>query len=564
MHSFLLHFFSFIGRRLGLYAGSLAFFLPIYQAVAQSGVIPVNLPVTLTAEVVPGQTTVTLPFALAGADRLRLDVIVPVNGSALSLLDPTGAEVLGPNGPAVQFTPGEVSQPGSGLPGGVYVIEAIQAPRDGEWRVVVSYPPASGKTVIVATVLAKSRYEVGFALTRTSYITGEDIALGIAVFDSGQPIAGLAPSLLVQRADGTGGTLQLLGKDDGMGPDGLEKDGIYSVDLTLATPGIYNLAATVNIPTPTGSIRRVIDTRIEILNPTATIHELSITRGVGTAGCLAALNLALDTEFFVAGDYAFAATLRGHNGQEYTARSFLEGVGVERQTVSLTFEAGQIDALIGVDGPYTVHDIRVFRVVDDFDLQFQWKDVVQTPMVSLSEICRPAVFVDNTLEVAQRLNEGMIDQLSFSFPVVVARAGRYTVTFKVVAAQGEDIIQIGESRDLVLGRNRLTFSVASDKFLKLDGPYAVVSVLVLGPGGSAQSSRVGASGPLSRWQFFPRLKGDLNDDGVLDSADQSILASFRNAVALVPGDRRDLNRDGKINILDTRELVNLIALRGGR
>ena len=88
-------------------------------------------------------------------------------------------------------------------------------------------------------------------------------------------------------------------------------------------------------------------------------------------------------------------------------------------------------------------------------------------------------------------------------------------------------------------------------------------MLVLGSAGSGQLSRVGATASFQRWQFFPRKRGDLNDDGLVNTGDSNLLLPFRNTAALVPGDRRDLIRDGKIDIRDVREMVNIIA-RGGQ
>ncbi len=56
-------------------------------------------------------------------------------------------------------------------------------------------------------------------------------------------------------------------------------------------------------------------------------------------------------------------------------------------------------------------------------------------------------------------------------------------------------------------------SVPAASFLTTDGPYRMISLLVLGPAGADRLIRVGETGPLLRWQFFPKVTGDLNDDG---------------------------------------------------
>jgi len=49
--------------------------------------------------------------------------------------------------------------------------------------------------------------------------------------------------------------------------------------------------------------------------------------------------------------------------------------------------------------------------------------------------------------------------------------------------------------------------------------------------------------------------GDLDADGDVDSQDLIVVRSYLNTNAAIPGDGRDLNSDGKVDALDTRELV---------
>ena len=86
---------------------------------------------------------------------------------------------------------------------------------------------------------------------------------------------------------------------------------------------------------------------------------------------------------------------------------------------------------------------------------------------------------------------------------------------------------------------------------------ALVVACLLYAAAPAQAAVVGSSEAYSRWQFAPRINGDLNNDGSVDAADNTLISRFRGAAVLNPGDRRDLNRDGVIDLRDARELQRL-------
>jgi hypothetical protein len=82
-------------------------------------------------------------------------------------------------------------------------------------------------------------------------------------------------------------------------------------------------------------------------------------------------------------------------------------------------------------------------------------------------------------------------------------------------------------------------------------------LLVLGGGSSARLATLGQTPAYSGWQFYPRINGDLNNDDAVDQADAAILTQFRGMRAVSPGDRRDIRKDGVIDIRDIRELQKL-------
>ena len=118
------------------------------SAFGQTVPVALNLPATVSADVLPGATTLDLPFSISGADSLQFDLIVPVDGATLALLDPAGAEVLAAGDPRLAFHPGSAQQPP--LPGGVFVSPTLADPADGTWTLRLRFPPAGVATVGVA------------------------------------------------------------------------------------------------------------------------------------------------------------------------------------------------------------------------------------------------------------------------------------------------------------------------------------------------------------------------------------------------------------------------------
>jgi hypothetical protein len=121
---------------------------------------------------------------------------------------------------------------------------------------------------------------------------------------------------------------------------------------------------------------------------------------------------------------------------------------------------------------------------------------------------------------------------------------------------------VGGNRFLAAGRNDMSFTLPALRFLSSDGPYRVISLLALGPAGSAQLASVGQTPAWLRWQFLPRINGDLDNDTDVDAADRAIILGVRNGAALSPGDRRDLNRDGVIDLRDGRAIVTMTCAAG--
>jgi hypothetical protein len=517
-------------------------------AMAQAQTVPVtlNMPATISANVTPGAVALDVPFAVTGADSLKFDVIVPVNGATLSLIDPAGSVVYVPGDPRVAFHPGSARTPA--LPGGVFVGSELPNPAEGTWTLRLQFPPASTATVVLGTVFAKSRYQVGIAIERNTLLVGEDVSVGMVVLDDGKPITGLAPTIRIGA--GAPGTA-VAAVDDGRAPDGLANDGVYSVDYTFSGAGQYQIAGSVDIPTANGPIRRSATAQVTAVAPqlSATGNTFNVVRG--NNNCIAELQVNVAFNVLKAARYATLIRLAAPNGKHIDIRkSASRSVGAA--TVEARFSATAIKAQLASDGPYTVSRIETLEAGSEQILLAYRKLDAGVFDGSLATLCGSAIELQPALTTTPVVADGYINALRLSFPVTVAMAGFYQISFKLIGADNQDVSLVNASRALQAGLNTVDVDVPAERFQKADGPYQAISLLVVQGGASARLDALGSTDAYTRWQFTATRRGDLDADGLVGPADAALLAQFRNQPALTPGDRRDLNRDGVIDLRDSR------------
>lgn len=528
--------------------------------------VAVNQPITLVAPVTPGSTSVTLPFGVSGYQGMRLDAIVPVPAARFSLRDPSGTLVFTPGDVNVEFTSGETLTGSPALPGGIFATPEIPAPANGTWTIEIEFPAASERTVVLATVLARSATEVGLVLERESYVTGEDIAIGILALRNGTPIGAGAmvtgPTIAVRRIAGGALPTTATAFDDGADADGLAGDGIYSVGYTFAQAGTYEVTGSLSALTDDGLVQRTMTRRVEVRDRGLVVSGTGTTILTGTNGCAQGIRLRLDSTVTAATTYLGTATLQAVNGRQTTATT-TQALGVGARLIDFTFGVDQLRNDLGVDGPYQVTNVQLVQSVgDDISLTHRSVDAGPTVAFSLAAGCISPVTVQAELTVTPTIVNGFISSVTLGFPVTVSASGTYSVSFKVIDVSGQDIDLLGQSRALSAGRNNLTFTIPGARFLRSDGPYSVISLLVVGPAGSASLGQVGMTPAWRRWQFTPQVSGDLDNDGDVDAADQAIVVAARNTPALNPGDRRDVVRDGIIDVRDARKIVTMACGAG--
>lgn len=529
---------------------------------AQTVTTNLNLPTILNAEVIPGQITAQITIPISASNSMRLQVIAPVNGVSLSLLDPNGSIILPPLDLTVSFLDGSQLTPQ--LPGGVFITPTINTPADGDWFILLNFPAATEKTVIVATVFTDTVYQVGIIVNQDEYRVDQTTAIGMIILNNGQPITNLTPSITVTPP--TGLPDNFIGNDNGdpADLDGLADDGIYSGSYTFTEVGTYTITSDVSIPTNTGTtIQRMATKTINVTDSFIDLVSVNGNINLRSDGCIDGMNLHISVDGLIPSTYVANARLNGSNGQFIEKSTSQELLAPGSMLFDLFFSSDEIRNKIMIDGAYVVSPVDLLSFqTNGVHLEVRDIDSFTFPAISLANLCIPPISITQALNVSQTLRNGFIESLQFSFPVTVANAGIYQISLKVTGGNGQDIELFGFSQFMNVGNNTVAVSIPYDKFQTIDGPYSIESVLILGQGKSAQASLIGSSGSLSSWQFFPHITGDLDFDGDVDASDRRILLGFRNLPALTPGDRRDLTGDGRIDLRDARFIIRLACPAG--
>jgi hypothetical protein len=522
----------------------------------ESGDIQVGANSIVAAPITAGQIFIDVPIPVSALTSLQVQAIVPVTGASVTLRNPSGAVVIASNDPAVSFLSGAGLDPP--LPGGQFTLPSVANPVNGAWTLRLEFPAAPVNTVALVTALAESRYQVGVALADPNQLTNRPFATGMIVLDNGQPVLGLQPALTITQVNGAV-VANLNPVDDGSiaAFDGQAGDGLYSAPATLTAAGEFLIKGTVSFNTPGGLVTRTAAVPLSVDAPVVAAGNISSSITRGPLQCARSLDVVVPASATAPATYVTVATLTAAGGSTIrkNVNRTLTGAGSISNTVSFTSK--EIRQRLGAGGDFTVGIVDILAFLEDHvSVESRKLAPVSFTGTQIGSFCADPIEIGQATITPVPRNS-YIGSLQVDLPIAVTAAGSYQVSFKVTDGTGNDVGQVGLTQNFAAGANNVRITVDAQQLQNSDGPFAVESVLVLGGSTTAQASQAGSGGAtLSRWQFYPRILGDLNADGAVNAADRDLDLSFRNQPALAPGDRRDLNRDRVIDIRDAREITN--------
>lgn len=203
------------------------------------------------------------------------------------------------------------------------------------------------------------------------------VIITATVRSAATPVTGATVNAVVTRPDGGQGNLILL--DNGVAPDAVAADGIYSgVYTNTAQPGFYAVDVAAEGVYQALAFRRTTSTVFAVAPGTASLPGNYADHPIDEDGngLYEYLEFEVDIQVAEAGALALSAVLAGSGGQFIDlANMVVEVTTTSTQTLHLRFSGEAIRAS-GIDGPYTVAPVTLlddesFILLDEDDIGWQ-------------------------------------------------------------------------------------------------------------------------------------------------------------------------------------------------
>ncbi len=511
-----------------------------------------TLPDSITAPISVGQQTLSFEVNLTDPEALFIEAIVPVDGVEMTLFKASGTRILDRVQAADYFNSGN----SQGLPGGQFILTLAkdQLAGSGEYQLQFTFPAAPTQTAALVTVLAQESEPLLFSLSSYEAYTQTPISVGLSVGPDTESVTPASPiAEIYNEALTKVGQFPL--EDNGQGADGVQGDNVFSAVYSFEQAGRYTVQTEVSYTRNGVPYSKTVGREIEVFASPAQLNSVEFdlqTQYQNGNQCVVTINQRNEVNITTPGTYLYRTTLSNENGDEISKHVRIEHANqgiTEVNTVSFTSD--EIRAKLGSVNSFLVSNVELVYL-DDYSpgpiSQLNLGAVEE--LQNIEQICQPPIVIGNSLSVTTTERDNYIDTINVSVPVNVTRAGSYQVSFKAVTPQGETLIEVAQSLSFNLGDNQVPFSISASQLQQIDGAIEVIGAIVVGQGYTANRAIVGSLSSFSKYQMYPTKPGDLNGDNSVTPADRDELAKYRNQPALSPGDRRDLNRDGRIDIRD--------------
>ena len=499
-----------------------------------------------------GQGSFTLFY---GEGNLDLALISPSG----QRIDPTAAQ-LDSN---VEFDADESTE---GFKVETYAFVNLES---GPWQVEVSgtaVPTPPGVVgYMVGAWMENSSIEMAAGLRNAASHIGESLILDATLTDAGSPLLGATVMADIKMPSGAMERITL--HDDGLGPDQIADDGIYSgASSPTVVAGIHNISVTATGASPGFSRQAFVLASVAAGASALTGNFLDT--GVDSNGNglfeLLAIDVELDVDKQAA--YIVVAELRSPSGALISSETVRANLTPGIQNLRLAFE-GETIFSNGEDGPYTLSSVRL------------GEETAAGDVLKLDELTNPYVtaayrfndFEHSSIQFLGTGSEnpvdtngnGLYDELDVFLDVDVRFSGSYQWTARLLDRNDVEIEFVSGAGTLNSGGGSIALRFDGRKIGAngVNGPYRVTDLLILGAG---QSSSVTSAYETRAYLanefegFVGVLEGDFNADGCIDRSDLSILLNaIRSGQGTVT--EHDLNDDNAVNISDARKLVTLFS-----
>ncbi|MCA8949183.1 MAG: hypothetical protein KDE27_06760 [Planctomycetes bacterium] len=435
---------------------------------------------TRTDTVTSGMT-VTNDLTIENGSRTFVLLLTDNSLADLVLVRPNGTvvdPVVAGNDPGIGYSTGS-------LLGSEFAAYELVQPTGGTWQVRVTGTNAPGMSTDFALAALGEPSPIALAIRNEStevVRAGQTLTVRAAFTDAGNPVLNATVDGVVQPP--TGNPIALNLRDDGLPPDAIANDGIYSGSTTrTGEAGYYRLAATGR----TGSRQRtafgaasVVDGSPAILG---NITETPVDTNSNTLFDL--LVLSVDVDLVPNQQYRLLGVLSDSQGNELPAQvDFVALGGVE--TIDLMFD-GRALSRNGIDGPYTLDRVRIAQEVDAELLPAaSYAAPYLTAAYLASQFERDAIrLTGNGSTVGVDVNSNQLfDFLDVGVEVEVDTAGFYSWSARLVDSRGQEVDFVAGSGSFQVGANTMVFRFDGREIGMngVAGPWFVRELLVYGAG----------------------------------------------------------------------------------
>ena len=474
---------------------------PVVEDTDQQFVAPTSL-IRDSFQLTPSSRTRTFNVTVDSTPSVTFFTIAPSRTLTVTATAPGGATF------ACERVP---LQNGNTIGGGYFATVANPIP--GVWTITVAEAATLAKPLdVVSTVQIANTVQSVLVGGGDHYPLGGKIRLAMVVFDGTRRLTGVTiASLLLDPSVANLGPQPIVFRDDGTDADTKAGDGVYEAFVTPPSTGEFSVRVEATGTASTGAFRRSAATTLRVVARDAQITDVDdFGRDDDFDGLYDRILISPYATLNTAGAYRVFARLRASNGREMqrTVELTLPAGGVR---ADISFAADALRRDLGVDGPYTIAEVRFSHIIDGepvpADIRF---NVGVTAAYDLDDLQHRLISLSGTGS-AQGINtdnDSDFEQLEVKVGVLVEVTATYTWSVTLRDRNGREISFIAGQQRLNRGTNDLRLLFPADAISRhgINGPYLVTNLAIYGAGESlvvnnvftTQAFKVADFGPAPR------------------------------------------------------------------
>lgn len=471
---------------------------PVANDTDQQAVAPTAL-IRDSFQLTPGTRTRTFNVTIDNTPSVTFFVLAASPTLTVTATAPGGAPY------ACTLVPLE----SEGTIGGGY-FATVTNPIPGTWSMTVTESATlTAPLDVVSTVQFANSVQSVLVGGGGNVPLGGKVRLALVVFDGTHRVTTLTvAALLISRTTTTFTPIPILFRDDGVDADTKAGDGIYEALVTPPVTGEFAARVEALGTASTGSFRRSTAAEVNIVPRDAQITDFNdFGDDDDFDGLYDRIVIKTYATLTTAGTYEVFVRLRASNGKEI--QRSLEAVFASGNVrPELSFTATSLVRDLGVNGPYSVVEVRYSRIVDDepvpADIRY---NLGSTIAYHLDDLQHRRITLTGT-GAARGINTDAdtdFEQLEVNLGVLVEKAGTYTWSVTLRDHNGGEISFIAGQQDFIKGTNTLRLLFPADAISKhgLNGPWTVTNLTMYGEGQSLVVNDVFITPPFRVADFGP-------------------------------------------------------------